>query len=101
MAPPSDDKEGFPPANGEPGLVKSEGCHCKTWQKHTTNRSLVRSIEYRFPAPPVCNSTEIMSVCVYVYVYSLTIADIPPSETLADGREGMCECHKLLCATVW
>ncbi|KAK6323070.1 hypothetical protein J4Q44_G00054090 [Coregonus suidteri] len=90
MSSPSDDKEdinstlqpavnsssvvanimGIPPGPGQLGPVEREGCLCKTWQERATHRSLVRSIEYRFPAPEVCNSTEII-------------------ETLVDGRK-MC-----------
>uniref|UniRef100_A0A673WH81 Chemokine interleukin-8-like domain-containing protein n=1 Tax=Salmo trutta TaxID=8032 RepID=A0A673WH81_SALTR len=68
MSSPSDDKEGIPPRRGELGPIEREGCRCKTWQEHTTDQSLVMSIEFRFPAPDVCNSTEII-------------------ETLADGRK--------------
>nr|XP_046185104.1 uncharacterized protein LOC124014310 isoform X1 [Oncorhynchus gorbuscha] len=65
---PSDDKEGIPPGHGELGPIEREGCRCETWQEHTTDRSLVSSIDFRFPATDVCNSTEII-------------------ETLADGRK--------------
>ncbi|XP_055794939.1 uncharacterized protein LOC129865886 [Salvelinus fontinalis] len=58
----------IPPGRGELGPIETEGCRCKTWQEHTTDQSLVMSIEFRFPAPDVCNSTEII-------------------ETLADGRK--------------
>lgn len=88
MSSPSDDKEdinstlqmavnssslvanfmGIPPGHGELGPIEREGCRCKTWQEHTTDRSLVRSIDFRFSATDVCNSTEII-------------------ETLADGRK--------------
>ncbi|XP_052315302.1 uncharacterized protein LOC118382299 isoform X2 [Oncorhynchus keta] len=68
MSPLSDDKEGIPPGHGELGPIEREGCRCKTWQEHTTDRSLVSSIDFRFPATDVCNSTEII-------------------ETLADGRK--------------
>ncbi|XP_045577455.1 arginine-glutamic acid dipeptide repeats protein isoform X2 [Salmo salar] len=88
MSSPSDDKEdinstlqpavsssslvanfmGIPPGRGKLGPIEREGCRCKTWQEHTTDQSLVMSIEFRFPAPDVCNSTEII-------------------ETLADGRK--------------
>nr|XP_046185105.1 uncharacterized protein LOC124014310 isoform X2 [Oncorhynchus gorbuscha] len=57
---PSDDKEGIPPGHGELGPIEREGCRCETWQEHTTDRSLVSSIDFRFPATDVCNSTEIM-----------------------------------------
>ncbi|XP_064796830.1 uncharacterized protein LOC135516434 isoform X2 [Oncorhynchus masou masou] len=59
---------GIPPGHRELGPIEREGCRCKTWQEHTTDRSLVRSIDFRFPATDVCNSTEII-------------------ETLVDGRK--------------
>ncbi|XP_036814137.1 uncharacterized protein LOC110500742 isoform X2 [Oncorhynchus mykiss] len=58
---------GIPPGHGELGPIEREGCRCKTWQEHTTDRSLVRSIDFRFSATDVCNSEII--------------------ETLADGRK--------------
>ncbi|XP_010886309.2 EMI domain-containing protein 1 isoform X1 [Esox lucius] len=56
--------QGVASANEERGMVERNGCYCNSWQKHTADRSLIRSIEFRLPAPHGCNNTEIIETLV-------------------------------------